>query len=523
VETASFEDGIGRRRQTTDANGTEVETLVLRRELSEAECAEAALVQRAGQLAGFSHPAFSPVLRVERLSSAMGGLAIVSGAPNGIRLSDVLGDAQRKRIAPDFDAARSVIGQTAVALADFHRQSRDMSHGAIGPERVVLRPDGRAVIMEPILAPVLQQLQMARTPLWTEFRVPVPPLAGTARFDQMTDVMQLGVFALALLLGRPIRCDEYPNRLHDLLMEASSADVLAERRPVSQALRTWVHRALQMEPRSSFRTAADAVSGFEAVLAEEPRHKASPASVVSYLAACSSGADGGWKGPAILAAPPGTSNVPTKAAADTAAPGSQAEAATDGSGPGRAAAARQPARLSHPPAASPRRQRSRLRGDATHRSPGLERRLDWALVRKGARISAISFGLVALFGVTYLGARGYLSLSGFTAGRGTLVVDSRPAGVDVFVDGVASGKTPATLELRAGEHTLVLRTSRGITLVPVVVVAGARRVELVDVRPGQVAPKAPKAPVSNARPPQPPSRNDSTRPELGAAGRNPLD
>jgi hypothetical protein len=59
--------------------------------------------------------------------------------------------------------------------------------------------------------------------------------------------------------------------------------------------------------------------------------------------------------------------------------------------------------------------------------------------------------------------------------------------------------------------------------VPVVVVAGARRVELVDVRPGQVAPKAPKAPVSNARPPQPPSRNDSTRPELGAAGRNPLD
>ena len=120
---------------------------------------------------------------------------------------------------PDLDAACFILAQVVTALADLHRHSRDLSHGAIGPERIVIGPDGRAVIVEPVLAPMLEQLQLARTPLWTEFRVPVPPVAGTARFDQVTDVMQLGVLALALVLGRPMRRDEYPNRLHDLMLE----------------------------------------------------------------------------------------------------------------------------------------------------------------------------------------------------------------------------------------------------------------------------------------------------------------
>jgi hypothetical protein len=505
VETASFEDGIGRRRRTTDASGTEVETLVLGRRLSESDSAEAALLERAGQLARFAHPAFSPVLRVERLSGGVGGLAIVSAAVGGARLSEVLQAAQRKRVAPDLDAIRFVVAQVSAALADFHRQSRDISHGAIGPERIVLRPDGHAVIMEPVLAPVLQQLQMARTPLWTEFRVPVPPLAGTARFDQMTDVMQLGVLALALVLGRPILRDEYPNRMHDLLMEASPAEAPAERRPVSQALSSWIHRALQLEPRSSFRTAADAVAAFEAVLAEEPRHQASPGSVARYMVACGFEAEGSGKVPATPAARPGTGDRPTMTAPDAAPLASQARAAAETPVGGRQPAVSRSARAPRRSAEAPLRPLPRSAGDAVGLPPGSAGKLDRATVRKGVRFAVLSVGLVALFGATYLGARGYFRLAGLTGGRGTLVVESQPAGVEVFVDGVASGKTPATLDLRAGEHTLVLRTSRGITLVPVVVVAGARRVERIDIRPRQIPPRAPVAPARHPQPaPTPP-------------------
>jgi len=65
------------------------------------------------------------------------------------------------------------------------------------------------------------------------------------------------------------------------------------------------------------------------------------------------------------------------------------------------------------------------------------------------------------------------------------------------VDGFPSGQTPATLELPAGEHTLALRTGTGTTLVPVMVVAGARRVEQITVRQRRRAPRsvAPPRPV----------------------------
>ena len=109
-------------------------------------------------------------------------------------------------------------------------------------------------------------------------------------------------------------------------------------------------------------------------------------------------------------------------------------------------------------------------------------RLDWSSVRRGIRVALVSLGLVALFGATYLGARGYLGLPSLIGGRGTLVVESQPSGAELYVDGFPSGQTPATLELRAGEHTLALRAGKRTTLVPVVVVSGARRVERVEIR-----------------------------------------
>jgi hypothetical protein len=479
VETPCFEDGIGRRWRSFDPAGGEIETLLLCPALAEAASTETALIERAARLAAFSHPAFAPVRRIERAPGTTSTLAIVSAAVPGMRLSEVLRNAQARQVPPDLDAACAILAQVATALADLHRFSRDLSHGAIGPERIVISQDGHTVIVESVLAPMLEQLELARTPLWVEFRVPVPPVAGTVRFDQVGDVMQLGVLALALLLGRPVRRDEYPNRLHDLMLEVAAPGAPADRQAVLRSLREWIHRTLQLEPRSAFRTASEAAPALEAVLTEGPRHKMSPASVARYLAACGTEAQSDWKVPSALAMPRG---------GDARSPGVHAAAgrvsASSRTAAGDTARVRPAAPASIPA--------------STRRSTGLGSGPRSSLVGRTARpsagrVSILALALVALFGVAYLSARGYLTMPRAPVGRGIVVIESRPAGVEVFVDGRASGRTPATLDLRAGEHTVVLRTGRGITLVPVVAVSGARRVERIDIRPRPRPLRAPAA------------------------------
>jgi hypothetical protein len=61
-----------------------------------------------------------------------------------------------------------------------------------------------------------------------------------------------------------------------------------------------------------------------------------------------------------------------------------------------------------------------------------------------------------------------------TATTGTLIVQSNPAGVQVFVDGVDRGMTPAHLSVEAGSHILELR-GRGVPrVIPLQVAAGAQ-------------------------------------------------
>jgi hypothetical protein len=486
VGTPCFEDGIGRRWRAFDPAGGEIETLLLCPALTEAASTETALVERAARLAAFSHPAFAPVRRIDRGAGTASTVAIVSSAVPGMRLSEVLRNAQARQVPPDLDAACFILAQVVSALADLHRHSRDLSHGAIGPERIVIGPDGRAVIVESVLAPMLEQLQLARTPLWTEFRVPVPPVAGTARFDQVTDVMQLGVLALALVLGRPVGRDEYPNRVPDLMLEAAGAGAPEDRQAVLRSLRTWIHRTLQLEPRSSFRTASEAAPALEAVLTEGPRHRVSPASVARYLAACGAEAQSVWKVPLALSMPLG---------GDVRRPGADAAAGRTSASSVTAAGDTARARRAAPGAVQAVTRRSTERSSSPCSSPA--RHTAHASAR---RVSVVALALVALFGVAFLSARGYLTLPRAPVGRGVVVIESRPAGAEVFVEGRASGRTPATLDLRAGEHTVVLRAGRGITLLPVVVVSGGRRVERVDIRQRPRPLRAPAA-VPPAGPP----------------------
>jgi hypothetical protein len=546
VDTATFVDGIGRRVRIPDSTGEEVETLRLCRELSEAPSTEPALIERAGRLAGFTHPGFAPVKRVERLRGTLGGLAVVSASVPGLRLADVLSMAQRRWMAPNFDAAMYLLEQIAAGMTAFHRHSRDFSHGTLGPERIIVRPDGHPVIVEHVLAPAIGQMQLSRAALWAQFRVPAPAVAGAARLDQMTDIMQLGVLALALILGRPIRREEFPQKLQDLLGEASTPGALGPRPPIARSLHGWILRTLQFETRAAFRTMADASAALDALVASQPRHQISPAAVVAWLAEC--------QAPGSAIRPPAT--------AEPAAPDVDARPEAVGHSE---AAAPPPVHRDDDPTVTTRRFRSpatttsrlRSRGGRVGRSPipdesrraariaktvqapmvregarasiidavsrmvrGSARKvaaLDWTAVRRGIRVAIVAAGLVGLFGATYLGARGYFGLPSLVGGTGTLVVESLPTGAELYVDGLPRGRTPATLELKAGEHTLSLRSGKRTTLVPVVVVTGARRVERVEIRQKrQVAARpaasavpapTPAAPVAPATPSGPGARH----------------
>src|SRR5438105_3113904 len=76
------------------------------------------------------------------------------------------------------------------------------------------------IILEHVLGAAIEQLQYGRDRLWQEFRVAMPPSAGLPRFDHRADVTGMGLVSLALILGRPLRTDEFPHRIPDLLNEA---------------------------------------------------------------------------------------------------------------------------------------------------------------------------------------------------------------------------------------------------------------------------------------------------------------
>jgi hypothetical protein len=529
VDTTFFVDGLGRRIRTVES-GEQIETLRLCRELSEHAGTEAALIGRAGQLAGFSHHAFTQVRRVERVSGPLGGLAIVSSAVTGIRLSEVLGASERKALAPNPEAILSLLEQITGGLAALHKHASDLSHGTLAPERVVVRPDGHIVLVEHGLSTAVEQLQMGRAQLWSQFRIAAPSGAGATRLDQLTDLMQLGVLALALLLGRPIRRDEYPVRLQELLAQAADAERATTLHTPSRSLRAWILRTLQFESRAAFRTATDAAAALEGLASEEPRLHPSPASVARFLASCAGGFEREQLNQPQEPQVATSAVVERRAPATGGAPHEEREAATTtrrvrpgasrtrtlpsgvrepghavmlsiAASPADATVIRQAvdASSSDPEPATgfepPSDWLARRVGNAARVSLRRVSEIDWSFARRGFRVGIISVGLAGLFGMTYLGARGYFGLPGFMAGRGTLIVESRPAGVDLYVDGLLRGQTPATLELRAGEHTLALRTGKGVTLVPVVVVSGGRQVERVEIRQrrGGARPAAPSA------------------------------
>jgi len=265
-----FHDGLGERRRISDVSGADtIEQLCLRGELTAIPSFEFALRERASRLANFRHVYYGRVRSVDRLSDPASTLAVVSDSIKGVRLANLLAASERRPMTLDINASVHLMRQLVAAVAILHENARDVAHGAIAPERIIVTPNARVVIVEYVLGAALEQLRFSRERYWKELRIALPPAQGLAHFDHRADVTQIGVVALSLILGRLLHEDEYPSRVGDVLASARAISSKGALEPLPGGLRAWIGRALQLDPQHSFATALEARNELDRVLSGE--------------------------------------------------------------------------------------------------------------------------------------------------------------------------------------------------------------------------------------------------------------
>jgi PEGA domain len=466
----TFQDGLGERRQTVDPAGAggpgapgaidAIEVLCLRGELTEVPAFEFALRERAGRLASFRHAYFARVRSVDRLSDQKATLALVSDRTPGIRLSEILAVAEEQPLTLDINAALCLVRQLVPAVALLHEHAPDVAHGAIGPERIVIAPNGRLVVVEHVMGAALEQLRFSHERYWKELRIALPRSASLPHFDHRADVMQMGVVALSLILGRRLREDEYPGRISEAVASAWAISARGGLEPLPAGLRGWLARALQLDLRSSFTSALEARVALDNVLGDSD-YMAAPAAVESFLAQYHAAVD-----PPPLPEPVrpvgkapeepvATASRPAPIAAVTSEPAERFELGeTDEPGE---------IDLEH--------DREEDHPTAQHRRPAH---------RSGLAAAAIV--LIALAGGGVFAARRYGLATAFaaTAATGTLNVTTNPPGAQVVVDGEARGTTPIMLTLKTGAHVLDLHGAGEPRTIPVTITAGAQVSQYIE-------------------------------------------
>ena len=526
-----FVDGLGERRVAADATtGELLQILRIRSELTAVPSLEFALRERTARLMNFRHAYYARVRRVDRAPG--GGLAIVSDHVEGTRLSDLLRASHQRGLQLNTNAAVCLIRQLVHAVALLHENVRDASHGLIAPERLVVTPHARLVAVEHVLGSAIEQLQFSRERLWQEFRLAIPSSAGAVRFDHRSDVNGIGITALSLILGRPIAAEEFPLAIPQLLMQARERSPMGEERPLSNGFRNWLGRTLQLDVRRAFASAPEALAALEETLASDSSYASAPVALETFLAQYTAVLAGG-PAPATM---PTLSIVPpsSPAAARTFIPPAVNGAVALAAAPvplappgvpvpqGGSHVAVEGAPRQTPEPAQPVPTLAELIAvddlrPAAQTAPLVERpaaptgelsflALEDSLARmresseppavdlgieeepaapmpapaagggsrrSRARWIAVAVALAAIVGGGAYASR-FVGAAAAPPAMGALSVQSSPAGVEVFVDGVTRGVTPAKIALTPGSHILELR-GRGVPrVIPLQITSGAQ-------------------------------------------------
>lgn len=204
---------------------------------------ETRLRLRLDRLAGFSHGGFAQTRAVEHLDNGE-GLTVVSSHVAGTRLAELF-RSSRPHGGMHPASARWAMRELTSALAALHREARDIAHGALGPDRIVITADRHVVITDYVFADALEHMTLPPERLWSEMGL-VATSGPPARLDQRSDVVQLALVVMALVLGRRIEPGEYAMQLPRLLEEFSTT---ASRRSADlmRPLRAWLEQALAVD------------------------------------------------------------------------------------------------------------------------------------------------------------------------------------------------------------------------------------------------------------------------------------
>jgi serine/threonine protein kinase len=499
-----FRDGLGERRHVADPSGHEtLEVLSLRSDLAAVPSFEFALRERVSRLASFRNPSFGRVRAVERLNDRDATLAVISERTDGVRVSDILRNAETRKVPLDINASLRLVQQLVPAIAALHENARDVAHGALGPERLVLTRDGRVVVIEYVVGAALEQLRFSRDRYWHDLRIALPRTAGLSRFDHRADVTQIGVVALSLILGRLLTDDEYPARVSDLVSSAWAVSTKGGFEPLPPGLRAWLTRALQLDARSGFTSAREAQDELEKVLGDS-EYMASQESLGQFLTRYYAADPGGAPAAPAPAAPTLVAPEPVvKPVAHIDVPAAFAAVRADT--PHTIAPRQAKPEPVKPEPVKPQPVKPEIDFDfvprETSRSkpetePSAEALREWnAAVDPESATNADSgapagsrkklYAAIAA-AVIVLAATGFLARQYWTAApaapvtTGTLVMNSNPEGAAVIVDGEARGKTPITLTLSPGAHKVELLSEGANRLVPVTITAGAETTQYIE-------------------------------------------
>lgn len=501
-----FADGFGERQRSGDAGSAELlETLRLHEALVAAPGFDFALRERVSRLANFRHAYYARVRRVDRLDNGA-TLALVGDTVEGARLSRILDVAHTFDLDLDINAALCLLRQIVPAVAMLHQNARDVSHGALAPERILVTPNARVVLVEYVLGAAIESLAYSRERLWKQLRVAVPPGAGPARLNHRADVMQIGVVALALVLGRPLGDDDVRD-VPALLASATENSVMGGREPISDTLRRWLSRALQLDSRGAFESALEAQLALDDVLSGDAGYIAAPVALESFLTRYNECA---VKMPMASAAPnapvaPEAPNasvprvvptpVPLRVPPPTPKLGVTRLSADAPAVPSFRAVATQRQTLSLPlapvaaalePVQAPPQPEESF-DEATLRAQFLAASAsagEMASDRVPAwwRIAALVCGVLAAAEGGFIAWRFASGPSGLVGTNGTLKVESKPMGAQVKIDGEVRGMTPLALSLAGGAHVMEIAAGTEPRVIPITVTAGqtlAQYVELV--------------------------------------------
>jgi len=277
-----FRDGLGIRYVRTDGSDDPVEVL---RPLWELAAIRTSIQSRVDRLITFRQARFVPVRRAEVPPDDGSTIEVVSDFVSGHRLSGILEVTKTGSVVVETNAALHVVRELLGAIAVLH-ESRGVSHGAIGPERILITPRGRMVVTDYVLGSALERLEYSRSRIWREFRIPMPPGSKLARFDESADVIQIGVVALALLVGRPLDTNDYPDRLSVLVESIGTAASQHGRKPLPASLVAWLKRMLPHEQNGRFATVRDARAALETVLSKQRLATSGAEALKSLAEAC---------------------------------------------------------------------------------------------------------------------------------------------------------------------------------------------------------------------------------------------